>query len=312
MERNARYALVGLVSAVLLVGLVLFVVWLAKVQFNNQYALYDVDFKGPVRGLSSGGEVFFNGIKVGEVTKLSLDRSDPNRVVARVRITSDAPVKTDSLGSLEPQGVTGVSYVQITAGSPGKPLLREVTPEGQTPVIHTTQGALEGLLQGGGDVLARSLEALDRANRLMSDQNMANFTAILANTRDATALAKNQGQLLADLDTTVKELQTTSQHIDALTLQTGTLINGQGRTTLADLDAAALQLRASAADAQTTLSRLSGPATDFASNGLPQLSRTIITLQTAAESLDRLVGEVEENPRQLLTKPPAKTVQVQP
>ena len=312
MERNANYALVGLVSAVLFAGLVLFVVWLARVQFASQYALYDVDFKGPVRGLSSGGEVFFNGIKVGEVTKLSLDRRDPNRVVARVRITSDAPVKTDSTGSLEPQGVTGVSYVQITAGSPGRPLLREVTPRDRVPVILTTQGALEGLLQGGGDVLARSLQALDRVNKLLSDENMANFTAALANVKDVTALARNQGQLLADMDTTIREVNLTSRHIDALTLQTDTIVNGQGKTTLANLNAAAVQLRASAADAQATLSRLSGPAGEFAANGLPQLSRTIITLQTAAESLDRLVGEVEQNPRQLLTKPPAKTVSVPP
>ena len=312
MERNANYALVGLVSAVLFAGLVLFVVWLARVQFASQYALYDVDFKGPVRGLSSGGEVFFNGIKVGEVTKLSLDRSDPNRVVARVRITSDEPVKTDSTGSLEPQGVTGVSYVQITAGSPGRPLLREVTPRDRVPVILTTQGALEGLLQGGGDVLARSLQALDRVNKLLSDENMANFTAALANVKDVTALARNQGQLLVDLDETLREVKRTSEHIDALTLQTDAIVNGQGKTTLANLNAAAVQLRASAADAQATLSRLSGPAGEFAANGLPQLSRTIITLQTAAESLDRLVGEVEQNPRQLLTKPPAKTVSVPP
>ena len=232
MERNANYALVGLVSAVLFAGLVLFVVWLARVQFASQYALYDVDFKGPVRGLSSGGEVFFNGIKVGEVTKLSLDRSDPNRVVARVRITSDAPVKTDSTGSLEPQGVTGVSYVQITAGSPGRPLLREVTPRDRVPVILTTQGALEGLLQGGGDVLARSLQALDRVNKLLSDENMANFTAALANVKDVTALARNQGQLLADLDETLREVKRTSEHIDALTLQTDAIVNGQGKTTM--------------------------------------------------------------------------------
>ena len=59
-----------------------FVVWLARLQFAKQYDYYDVDFKGPVRGLSSGGEVYFNGIKVGEVTKLSLDKANPNRVVA--------------------------------------------------------------------------------------------------------------------------------------------------------------------------------------------------------------------------------------
>ncbi len=312
MERNAHYALVGAVSAALFVGLLVFVVWLARAQFTSQYALYDVDFKGPVRGLSSGGEVYFNGIKVGGVTKLSLDRRDPNRVVARIRITSDAPVKTDSLGSLEPMGITGVNYIQITAGSPGRPLLREATPSDVIPVIHTRQSALEGLLAGGGDVLARSVEALDRVNTLLSDRNEAAFGETLANVRDATALAKNQGQLLADLDTTLKSATVSSQHIDTLALNANAMITGDGRRTLANLDSAATQLKATATDARTLIGKLQGPTIDFAANGLPQLSRTVNTLETAAESLDRLVGEVEQNPRQLLTKSPARTVQVKP
>ena len=312
MERNAHYALVGAVSAALFVSLLVFVVWLARAQFTSQYAVYDVDFKGPVRGLSSGGEVYFNGIKVGGVTKLSLDRRDPNRVVARIRVTSDAPIKTDSLGSLEPMGITGVNYIQITAGSPDRPLLKDVTPTSVIPVIHTTQSALEGLLAGGGDVLARSVEALDRVNTLLSDRNEAAFSATLANVRDATALAKNQGQLLADLDTTLKSAAVSSQHIDTLALNANAMLTGDGRRTLANLDSAATQLKATATDARTLINRLQGPTTDFADNGLPQLSRTVISLQTAAESLDRLVGEVEQNPRQLLTKSPAKTVQVKP
>ena len=40
-----------------------------------------MDFRGPVRGLQAGGEVYFNGIRVGEVTKLSLDARDPNTLV---------------------------------------------------------------------------------------------------------------------------------------------------------------------------------------------------------------------------------------
>ena len=312
MERNAHYALVGAVSAALFVSLLVFVVWLARAQFTNQYAVYDVDFKGPVRGLSSGGEVYFNGIKVGGVTKLSLDRRDPDRVVARIRVSSDAPVKTDSMGSLEPMGITGVNYIQITAGSPSRPLLREVTPSDVIPVIHTTQSALEGLLAGGGDVLARSVEALDRVNALLSDRNEAAFTATLANVRDATGLVKGQAQLLADLDTTLKSVTVSSRHIDTLALNGNAMLTGDGKRTLANLDSAATQLKATATDARTLIDRLQGPTTDFAANGLPQLSRTVISLQTAAESLDRLVGEVEQNPRQLLTKSPAKTLQVKP
>ena len=312
MERNAHYAVVGAVSAALFLGLLLFAAWLARVQFTSQYAIYDIDFQGPVRGLSQGGEVYFNGIKIGDVTKLSLDRRDPNRVVARARVSADAPIKTDSTGSLEPMGVTGVSYIQITAGGADRPLLRDATPRGLVPVIRTTRSALESLLEGGGDVLARSVEALDRVNTLLSDRNMRTLTDTLANVRDATALAKAQGPLLADLDTTLKGLDVTSRHIDALATDSTALLNGQGRTTLADLDAAAVQLRTTAADARSVLAQVKGPAQDFAANGLPQLSRTVTTLQTAAESLDRLVGEVEQNPRQFLTKSPARTREVKP
>ena len=45
------------------------------------------------------------------------------------------------------------------------------------------------------------------------------------------------------------------------------------------------------------IDKLQGPTSDFASTGIPQLQSAIVTLQGAAESLDRLVGEVEQNPR---------------
>jgi len=117
MERNANYALVGAITLALFMGLVIFVVWLAKLSFSRDYDLYDILFVGPVRGLSEGGEVHFNGIKVGEVSRIELDKTDPNRVIARARVTSDVPIKVDSYATLEPQGITGVNYVQITAGS---------------------------------------------------------------------------------------------------------------------------------------------------------------------------------------------------
>lgn len=312
MERDAHYALVGLISAVLFVGVLVFVVWLARLQFNTQYSIYDVDFKGPVRGLSSGGEVYFNGIKVGEVTKLSLDKSDPNRVKARIRTTADAPVRVDSYATLEPLGITGVNYIQLSAGTTTKPLLRDVTPTDQIPLIHSRRGALEGLLEGGGDVLARSVEALNRVNQLLSDQNISNFNATLANIKDATALAKNQKQLFTDLDTTVKSIDASSKRIAVLSDDADHLLTVDGRRTLTKLDGTIDELKGAAADARTLVDSVQGPTANFAATGLPQLTRTIVSLQTAAESMNRLVMEVEQNPRLVLTKAPAKTVEVKP
>jgi phospholipid/cholesterol/gamma-HCH transport system substrate-binding protein len=312
MERNAHYALVGLISMVLFIGLVVFVIWLGRMQFTKQYDIYDVDFKGPVRGLSSGGEVYFNGIKVGEVTKLSLDKANPNRVVARIRTASDAPVRVDSTASLEPQGITGVNYIQITAGTTSKPLLKDVTPEGHVPVVRSAQSQLESLLEGGGTVLSRAVDALDRVNKLLSDKNIATFSAALSDVQAVTAEVRDQKQLLGNLNDTIKSVNLTAQRFGAVADNANTLLNGDGRKALANLTQATDEIRTTAVDLRNSMQKLQGPASNFATTGLPQITRSIISLQEAAESLNRLVGEIEANPQALITKAPAKEVKVKP
>ncbi|MED5537987.1 MAG: MCE family protein, partial [Pseudomonadota bacterium] len=61
MERDAHYAAVGIATVALLAALAVFTIWLARLQFNSDYDLYDIVFYGPVNGLSEGGEVHFNG-----------------------------------------------------------------------------------------------------------------------------------------------------------------------------------------------------------------------------------------------------------
>ena len=312
MERNAHYAVVGLVSTVLLIGLAVFAVWLARLQFAKQYDYYDVDFKGPVRGLSSGGEVYFNGIKVGEVTKLSLDKANPNRVVALIRISADSPVRVDSTASLEPLGITGVNYVQITAGTVSKALLKDVTPKDQTPVIRSKQSALESLLEGGGTVLARAVEALDRINNVMSDQNIAALSGTFKDIHEITSEVASNKKLFSDLDSLIANLNDTSGRIGKLADSSDKLVNEDARKVLTNLGDAAVELKGTAVDARSMVASLQGPTAQFATTGLPQITASLISLQTAAESLNRLVDEIEKNPSGVLGKPPAKTIEVKP
>ncbi|MEI9891232.1 MAG: hypothetical protein WDN45_12300 [Caulobacteraceae bacterium] len=60
------------------------------------------------------------------------------------------------------------------------------------------------------------------------------------------------------------------------------------------------------------LSKLDGPTTDFATNGLPQLTSAIGSLQTATESINRVLNEAERSPGALISKPPAKEIEVKP
>jgi phospholipid/cholesterol/gamma-HCH transport system substrate-binding protein len=159
MERDAHYAAVGIATVALMAALAVFAIWLARLQFNNDYDVYDIVFYGPVRGLSEGGEVHFNGIRVGEVTDLNLDPDKGDQVIARIRVDATTPVRVTSRAQLEPQGITGLNYIQITAGNPQSAILKEQYPDNVVPVIQSQPSPIAELLSGSGTVLAQTVDA---------------------------------------------------------------------------------------------------------------------------------------------------------
>jgi phospholipid/cholesterol/gamma-HCH transport system substrate-binding protein len=312
MERNAHYAAVGLATVVLFLGLVLFVVWLARFQFARDYDVYDVLFYGPVRGLSEGGEVHFNGIKVGEVTDLKLDPKNANRVIAKVRLTSDVPVKVDSRAQLEPQGITGVNYIQITAGSENAKLLKATVPEGQIPVIQSQASPITELLEGGGTVLSRAVEALNRVNRVLSDENIQSFSTTMRNVNEITTEMKQHKLIIAKAELAIDNAARAANEFAELSKSGRSLVEGDGAQAVRDLKNASSEIAAAAKDVRGMISKLQGPTSDFAAQGLPQLTAAAASLQEAAESLNQLLREAQRSPQGLIAKPPAKEIEVKP
>ena len=259
MERNANYALVGLASAILSIGLVVFVVWLAGSGLNQSYDLYDIVFQGPVRGLAQGGEVHFNGIKVGEVSKISLDPRDPRYVIARAKVTSDVPIRQDSYATLEPQGITGVNYIQITAGSASRPLLKETVPPGQIPRMKSQKDALSDLLAGGGFIVQRTVEVLDRVNRVFSDENIKTIGATLSDVQAVTAELRERKSIIADAQKTLQSADEAAQQIRDLAKSSNGLVNGDAKRTLSKLGDAAGEIEATAKQLRGMVDKLQGP-----------------------------------------------------
>jgi phospholipid/cholesterol/gamma-HCH transport system substrate-binding protein len=313
MERNAHYAAIGLATSVLVVGLLLFVVWLARFQLSQDYDIYQVNFYGAVRGLSSGGEVHFNGIKVGEVTSLKLDPKDANRVIAMVRLTSDVPVKTDTKAQLEPQGITGVSYIQLTAGSPKARLLKSIPiPEGTYHVIESQEGALSELLEGGGTVLAKTIEALNRVNRVLSDDNIKHFSSTVHDVSEVTAEVRAHKAVIAKAETAIESANVAIKQYGELAKSGKSLVDGDGAKAVKNIEHASGDIDAAAKDIRLMISKLQGPTSDFAASGLPQLTATAASLQQTADSLNELVREARSSPQGLIGKPPSKEVKVKP
>ncbi|WP_293676442.1 MlaD family protein [uncultured Phenylobacterium sp.] len=319
MEKNANYTLVGLSTLILTVALLVFIVWLARLRINAEYDLYDIVFAGPVRGLNEGGEVHFNGIKVGEVTTIALDKTNPQNVIARVRVTEDVPIRVDSYATLEPQGITGLNYVQISAGTGTRPLLKvayqarcEQSRLGRAciPVLKSQRSAISDLLEGGGTVLTSTIEALHRVNQVLSDENIKTFSAAISDAQAVTAELRERKSIIADAQSAVQRIDEAAGNIAELSKTANELVGSDGKRLVRDLAGAAAEAKAAAADGRAMIARLQGPTTEFATNGLPQVTAAVIQMQSAAESLERLVNEIQSSPTGALGKPPAEEVKV--
>jgi phospholipid/cholesterol/gamma-HCH transport system substrate-binding protein len=314
METKAHHALVGLFALILVAAGGFFALWLGKVTFDEEYAHYDIVFDGPVRGLRESGEVRFNGIQVGEVTDLGLD--EQSRVIARVRVLGQTPVRVDSFAQLEPQGLTGLSYVQITGGSPEAQRL--FSPPGRPPPrIFARQAQLEGLFEGSEDVLEAAQTALFRLSSLLSEQNVDEVSATLTNLREITSQLQGEDQLVNDMREAIQRIDTAAADISvaAQSLQDfgqsaeAFLINDMtpavNETTLA-----AIAVNQAATGTNLLVSEITPSVEAFAEEGLDDLTLAATDLRRLISTLERIAAELENDPGGFIAGDPRETVEV--
>jgi phospholipid/cholesterol/gamma-HCH transport system substrate-binding protein len=181
MEIRAPYVLIGgFVLAVIAAGFG-FVYWLHNAGSLTERTTYRIHFENTVSGLLTGAAVLFNGIRVGEVTALDLDTSNPNRVTATIAVAANTPVRADTKVGLDFQGLTGVPVVSLQGGS--KPL--STTP-GQPPTLTADPLAGQSMTTAARDALRRlDLILADNADDLRTTiANLNTFSAALARNAD--------------------------------------------------------------------------------------------------------------------------------
>ena len=108
METRANYALIGVFTLAVIAAAFMFVLWFSGADKPSGRKTYQVVFNGSISGLSRGAWVLFNGLRVGEVTKMDL-MPDPSQVYALIDVDGRVPVKVDTKARLEYQGFTGVA-----------------------------------------------------------------------------------------------------------------------------------------------------------------------------------------------------------
>jgi phospholipid/cholesterol/gamma-HCH transport system substrate-binding protein len=117
MENRAPFAIVGAFLLAVVAGAFGFVYWLHNTSSLAERAVYRVQFEQPVLGLLTGSSVMFNGIRVGEITRLQLEPTKPRQVTAIIAVDPGTPIRADTQVDVDFQGLAGVAVIALTGGS---------------------------------------------------------------------------------------------------------------------------------------------------------------------------------------------------
>ncbi len=289
METRAHYVLIGAFVLCAVAMAFLFILWLGE---SREYDEYDIVFRERVSGLSNGAPVRFNGIQKGEVQELRISPDDPSVVIARIRVEDDTPVKQDTRAELESVGFTGLAVIQLVGGTKDAPALNDVTRG--IPMIEADTSGLAAFLEGSGDILAAT-------QRLLSPQNTQAVTDILADVATVTnAFAAQE----AEIQKTIQNTATLTENLAGVSEELSNAVEGlealledDAPETLAEARLALAEVRTLAADFRTVLEENRDPIAIFTEQGLSQMASTITEARSAFRSLDRVLREVDRDPR---------------
>ncbi len=236
METRANYLLIGSFTLAVIAAAFGFVFWFQNLGAVAQRTPIRIVFEGAASGLRTGGNVNFNGIKIGEVTSVKLD--DPKRVVVLAAVDKSAPIRKDTLVGLEFAGLTGVSSVSLKGGSleaPGVP-----PAEDGVPTLTADPDAIQDI----GEAVRATLQ---NVNRLVNDNQEALHSSITNLEAFSKSLANNSSRidnimtgvesLMGAKDGTEGELQKAAKSFrelaENLDKRTGILLT-DGRTLISD------------------------------------------------------------------------------
>jgi phospholipid/cholesterol/gamma-HCH transport system substrate-binding protein len=302
VEREANYAAVG--AFVLVVALVgaLFVYWYSDAREHRDYDRYEIYFTGSVSGLDRGAAVRYLGVGVGRVVDMRIDPRDSSRIEVIVDIDARTPISPQTVAQLQLQGVTGLLYIDLAEAHAGERSASTVKGL-KYPVIRSAPSRFDIFLASLPEVVGRAGEVIQRADRLLSDTNLAAVAAALANLNRASS---SLPQTVHDLNALLSELRGASAELSASARSVHTVVDAvqpDVRATAQRLHTIADNLADATHQLDQAIAENRKDIRAFTSNGLPEIERFVREGRAAAQDIRALSNSLRENPTQLLYEP---------
>lgn len=202
METNVNYTTVGAFVIILVAAITMGIIWLSSgftFQINTNYMVYMTE---SVSGLNVDSTVEYNGVNVGVVKSIKINRKNPQLVEVLLKINSKTPVTRGTVATLSTRGITGVAYIGLKDDSTDlRPLKAK---HGQKyPVIPTSPSIFMRLDTALKQLTSNMRKVTETFQSLFDQENQNSIKLILLNIKSVTGeFAKNNKKISAILANT--------------------------------------------------------------------------------------------------------------
>ncbi|HLI22945.1 MAG TPA: MlaD family protein [Stellaceae bacterium] len=288
METRANYIAVGLFVIALLGGIVVAALWFAHGQLSDHTTRYETYFASVGSGLGAGSPVRVSGVQLGHVVGVALDPDNPTQVRVTMDIAANAPIRSNSVASLETQSLAGTTAIEITPGTKDAPPIA-IQPGRSYPIIWSRESNLDQIVDAVPNLVVKLTDVTDGLRQVLNDQNRRALAETLDNLSQLSAVAnahrEDLARLMQDSAADAHDLQQAIDNLKAMTQKLDQVADGTSKT-VKDMDALVQEDRA--------------PLKDFAQNGLPQLQQLASDARALVAQLSRAVDQLDSDPSRLL------------
>lgn len=221
MNAKTNYTMVGLFVIMSIVLIFVFVIWLIRPTDDKELTPFKIYFTESVSGLNIDSPVKYRGVTIGKVTKMSINLANIEEIEVNILVDKNAPIKTDTVAKLKAQGITGLSYIDLSQGSKTAPLLSDGKKD--IPVIKSVPSFLVKVEESFGSVSVNFSNLMESAQILLREENQVEITKTLKHL--AAIMAKfdktlndqsidDFHKLLASARSTVEKMDKTMPKVD--------------------------------------------------------------------------------------------------
>ena len=309
MNNKVNYTVVGFIVLIGIVLMSAFAYWMLKPSDNEKVKTYLIYFDESVSGLNLEAPVKYRGIAVGKVTGLRINPKNSEEVEVKISILASTPIKVNTAARLTAQGITGLTFINLSLGKKDAPELVKHDGE-EYPVIKTVPSFFRDVKSSFGSVTEELSATLIKMETLLDKRNQENLSMILLHTANVT----KKLDTLLDKET-ILALQHTAQHLDASSRKVDAMIPNIDKlidksiewekgvnNSLASIMQSYLVIRGTMDSIGMAVQRGDFNLKEITSDITPTLNRTMDDLQEVLINLEETLKDHQRSPSDILFK----------